>query len=595
MRSFTQHILESSSPKTFRDIWSKMPKDLKQKVYDLKHQGQRKDKHPEGDVLKHTIYVTRRALKTGDIDLALAAIFHDIGKSSTAGVHPKKGHITHFGHEKVSSEMVKKYSKWIKSMGGNPEDVHYIVTNHMKMKVLDDMRPAKREKYQSHRLHGKLKHFATKIDKGGRKVESVSQTYNSFLVESKLEQSLPKNVRKAITSGGGKIYQVGGAVRDELLGKVSKDLDLLVTGMELSDLERVLKPYGKVNLVGKSFGILKFKPEGTDEDLDISVPRIDSKSTGKGHKDFKVQLGKGITLQQDQLRRDFWMNALSKDIETGEIHDVGGKGQLSIANKEVEMISPVAFQEDPLRMLRAIQFAARFDFTIEKKTFKEIQKNSKSIKTIAAERVQEELRKMFEKSKNVSIGIDYLFSTGIMKHIFPRAKRNDIDTKAVNRLSKKAFPAFLAMVLGPDYGEENAAEVAMTKMKITKNDARALTAMIGYKEKGFNMNDIEFVQTVHQHAGLSKNVLNNLNAYAIASGVSKSLIPSYRLATMKKKKVPYSLSQLKVSGRDLTSVGLKGRAVGDALKHLLHFAIRTGKNDKVSLMKELNKKYKVGI
>jgi putative nucleotidyltransferase with HDIG domain len=576
-----------------------MPQDLKKLVYALKHQGQRKDKHPEGNVLKHTIIVTRRALKTGDIDLALAAIFHDIGKSSTAGVHPKKGHITHFGHEKVSSEMVKKYSKWIKSMGGSPEDVYYIVTNHMRMKVLDDMRPKKQEKYRSHRLHGKLKQFATKIDRGGRKVESLDQRYNRFLFESKLEQSLPKNVRKAITSGGGKIYQVGGAVRDELLGKVSKDLDLLVTGMELSVLERILKPYGKVNLVGKSFGIIKFKPsEGTDndEDIDISVPRIDSKSTGKGHKDFKVQLGKGITLKQDQLRRDFWMNALSKDIETGEIHDVDGKGQLSIANKEVEMISPRAFQEDPLRMLRAIQFAARFDFTIEKKTFKEIQKNARSIKTIAAERIQEELKKMFEKSTDVSIGIDYLFSTGIMKHLFPQAatKRNKLDTRTINKLNKKAFPAFLALMLSSaDADADAVSSAAVAKLKITKNDARAMAAVIRYRAKGFNMNDIDFVQMIRQDAR-NIHTLNNLNALALASsGVGKSLIPSYRLAAMKKKKIPYSLSQLKVSGQDLTSLGLKGRAVGDALRHLLHFAIRTGKTDKDSLMKEIKRKYSI--
>ena len=98
---------------------------------------------------------------------------------------------------------------------------------------------------------------------------------------------------------------------------------------------------------------------------DISIPRVDSKSTGKGHKDFEVKLGKGITLQQDQLRRDFYINALAKDIDTGEVIDVERKGMTDIKNKEIRMISPVAFEEDPLRMLRAIQFAARFDFKIE--------------------------------------------------------------------------------------------------------------------------------------------------------------------------------------------------------------------------------------
>ena len=169
MYSFNQYLLESSSLKTFRDIWNKMPQDLKKIVYDLKKQPQSKLHHPEGNVLKHTIIVTRRALKTGDVDLALAAIFHDIGKGATAGVHPKTGNVTHYGHEKVSSELVKKYSKWIESMGGDSENVLYIVSQHMKMKVFKDMRPKKQEKIKQHKMFGKLKHFASKIDKGGRK------------------------------------------------------------------------------------------------------------------------------------------------------------------------------------------------------------------------------------------------------------------------------------------------------------------------------------------------------------------------------------------------------------------------------------------
>ena len=148
------------------------------------------------------------------------------------------------------------------------------------------------------------------------------KSFKRHLYESYLATALSADVRDAIKRKGGKIYQIGGAVRDEILGKVSKDLDLLVVGIELDELSRVLKPFGKVNLVGKAFGILKFVPEGETEEVDISIPRVDSKSTGKGHKDFEVKLGKGITLQQDQLRRDFWINALAKDIDTGEVIDV---------------------------------------------------------------------------------------------------------------------------------------------------------------------------------------------------------------------------------------------------------------------------------
>ena len=161
--------------------------------------------------------------------------------------------------------------------------------------------------------------------------------FKKFLYEELLATTLSADVRDVIKRKGGKIYQIGGAVRDEILGKVSKDLDLLVVGVELDVLGRILKPFGKVNLVGKAFGVLKFIPEGETEEIDISVPRIDSKSTGKGHKDFKVKLGKGITLQQDQVRRDFWINAIAKDIDTGEVIDVERKGMTDIKNKEIRI------------------------------------------------------------------------------------------------------------------------------------------------------------------------------------------------------------------------------------------------------------------
>ena len=158
--------------------------------------------------------------------------------------------------------------------------------------------------------------------------------FKKYLYEELLATLLSADVRDAIKRKGGKIYQIGGAVRDEILGKVSKDLDILVVGIEVSVLAQVLKPFGKVNLVGKSFGVIKFTPEGTGEEVDISVPRIDSKSTGKGHKDFEIKLGKGITLKQDQMRRDFWMNTIAQDIETGEVHDIGREGKLDIDEDE---------------------------------------------------------------------------------------------------------------------------------------------------------------------------------------------------------------------------------------------------------------------
>ena len=158
----------------FKSLFKKMPSDLQKRVYNLKNFGQRVDKHPEGNVLKHTITVVNRSIKEDDIDIAIAAMFHDIGKDETAGIHPKKGHITHFGHEKVSAGLVKKYRDWIKSVGGNPANVYYIVKNHMRFKQLDNMRIQKVMKLKAFRAFDKLGKFS-KHDRSGLDVNEISR------------------------------------------------------------------------------------------------------------------------------------------------------------------------------------------------------------------------------------------------------------------------------------------------------------------------------------------------------------------------------------------------------------------------------------
>jgi len=151
---------------SFKELFERLPKELQTRVYALKNIGQNPQWHPEGNVLKHTIMVVRRALKDNDMDLAIAAMFHDIGKDETAGVHPKTGRITHYGHEDVSAKLAKKYRDWIIKMGGNPANVYYIVKNHMKFKQLSNMRPVKQAKLKSFRAFDKLSKFG-KHDRGG--------------------------------------------------------------------------------------------------------------------------------------------------------------------------------------------------------------------------------------------------------------------------------------------------------------------------------------------------------------------------------------------------------------------------------------------
>ena len=407
-------------------------------------------------------------------------------------------------------------------------------------------------------------------------------SFRNFLNEEALDKALSPNVRSAIIDKGGKIYQIGGVVRDEMLGKVSKDLDLLVVGIDIKELGKIIEPFGKVNLVGKSFGVLKFKPEGSSEEIDISVPRIDEKSTGKGHKDFEIKLGKGISLEQDQLRRDFWMNAMSKDIETGEVHDMGGRGKLDIENRVVRMINPQAFQDDPLRMLRAVQFAARFNFKIEPKTYKEIKNNAKLIKTVSAERFHEEFVKMFTKSTKPSYGIKLMIELGLMKFLFPQVRKV---SGLVDKIPKANFPAFLAVML-KDLGNQ-AGKAAQKVMRVSNNDAESIDeivrVMTNKKIQPSSKNEFAVVKWVEN---LNSYVIDSIDGY-LQTVKSQTIANLFR--DMKRKGKPTNRKELVVDGRDIIGIGIKGPKVGKVLDWALEYAIRKGNQDKEKLLKAIQR------
>lgn len=213
----------------------------------------------------------------------------------------------------------------------------------------------------------------------------------------------------------GKIYIVGGAVRDEILGFKSKDVDYLVTKISINDLSNKLKevlPNAKINEVGKSFGIIKVQIE--DDEYDFSIPRSDVDRN-------IVTTDPNISIEEDLKRRDFTINALAKDIETGEIiYPVGYNGIKDLKNKIIRTVGTPKdrFNEDPLRMLRAIQFATRFNLNIEKETLDSIISLKKLLLKVSKERFEEEFRKALTKGIDSSIFFNLLETTGIGKLLF---------------------------------------------------------------------------------------------------------------------------------------------------------------------------------
>ena len=219
----------------------------------------------------------------------------------------------------------------------------------------------------------------------------------------------------------GRIYEVGGAVRDRFLfkDKKNKDLDYLVTGIPYDDLTRILKNHGRVDLVGRSFGVIKFTQlrSGTSYTFDITLPRKEH-STGVGHKDFNVDFDPNMNVEEDLYRRDFTINAMAYALDSKELVDPLG-GQIDIEKHQLRMVYDNSFVDDPLRMLRAVQFSARFNFIIEPKTFEALRKHAHLISSVSSERIMEEFNKLMELSKEPSNGFRLMQTTGLLKEILP--------------------------------------------------------------------------------------------------------------------------------------------------------------------------------
>lgn len=219
----------------------------------------------------------------------------------------------------------------------------------------------------------------------------------------------------------GRIYEVGGAVRDRLLKRedTSKDRDYLVTGIPYDELTRLLHRYGRVDLVGKSFGVIKFTQfrHEISHTFDISLPRKEH-STGVGHKDFAVDFDPSISVEDDLARRDFTVNAMAWALDSDDLIDPLG-GKLDLTNRILRMTSPNSIVEDPLRMLRAIQFAARFEFTIEPETYAAIKQNAHLIASVSSERISEELTKLLTLSQRPSDGFRLMHDCGLLKEVLP--------------------------------------------------------------------------------------------------------------------------------------------------------------------------------
>ena len=215
---------------------------------------------------------------------------------------------------------------------------------------------------------------------------------------------------EAIREAGGRALLVGGCVRDALMGTQPKDWDLEVYNLDAARLREILDQFGPVNVVGEAFTVYKL-----GNHLDVSIPRRERKS-GRGHKAFVIEGDPLMSVEEATRRRDFTINAILQDPLTGELIDpFNGRGD--IEQRVLRAVSTETFAEDSLRVLRAAQFAARFEFDIDADTVELCR--AIDLSDLPAERIWGEIEKLLLRAARPSIGLEWLRRLGAIEKLFP--------------------------------------------------------------------------------------------------------------------------------------------------------------------------------
>jgi tRNA nucleotidyltransferase/poly(A) polymerase len=339
------------------------------------------------------------------------------------------------------------------------------------------------------------------------------------------------------------VYLVGGAVRDYFMSRKSKDRDYVIINATIHQISEAISSIGIVKEVGKSFGIVKAVIDG--EEFDFAIPRTEV-STGTGHQDFLVVTG-GVTLLEDLSRRDFTMNAIAYNIETETFIDPFD-GVASIKGKYIKFCgTPLnRYTEDPLRLLRLIQFAHRFDMTMHLSDKLPLG----LLSTVSKERVYEEYKKMFLKGTHVCK------SHHIFKTVLGRNIHNELF--GVNQY----IPGDIEVIPVSELSEDDVVNtylVAMflyngtyTNMCVTNDNADhiGMARRIHRITRGREQFDpIHFKNKV-----LVKSVRNIFRRFEMLSDVAKVAAHIFN--------TPTTIKELDITGDELISLGIVNQQIG---------------------------------
>jgi tRNA nucleotidyltransferase (CCA-adding enzyme) len=367
-----------------------------------------------------------------------------------------------------------------------------------------------------------------------------------------------------IRSAGGRAFLVGGFVRDTLLGFEGemRDFDIEVYSINQQKLLEILSRHGKPNLIGKAFGVVHLSRNGIH--YDFSFPRTESK-TGTGHRAFDVQTNPNLSFEEAARRRDFTINAMGMELPDLELIDPYN-GRRDLENKILRHVSN-AFAEDSLRVLRGVQFAARFELRAAEETI-ELCKTL-SLSDLSRERIEEEFRKWLLKGVKPSLGLDFFCEAGLQKMFFEvhttgdildflAKRRNDLNPQEAETVM---FAGFLCL--------PNAKPVDFLKKWIPVNSLLKKVPALLTSLSLFNLSSESDLRRCALNAGslklpaiLASAIQNNAEIYREAQRLGKEM------------NIWKSAPQPFITGQMLLDMGLKpGPKLGQIIKQVFEMQI----------------------
>lgn len=368
-----------------------------------------------------------------------------------------------------------------------------------------------------------------------------------------IKQLIDSQVVSNILDAGGEVFFVGGCVRDTEMGRTPKDIDVMVRLIEPEQLQSILLKTGTVKLVGESFGVFIYNdPAGFE--IEVALPRSDSKGEGKGHTSIIAQTDKNLPLRTDLRRRDFTCNAMAFDINMNIVDPFNGRAD--IARKILRAVDDAAFPDDPLRIIRGVRFAIQLGFEIELHTLHMMWSNVEELDSISPERKLMEIEKMIAARPLSSRLEDIILKTKTAKGLF------GVEFTSFNCFGMHfRFVGELLHVIPNVIGDK----VEFFKLNLTiDGETEKIMRAIEHLEKNTKQSGSDNAMVIFEALQIAKNDEILESKFFDVHGSDR-----FRFQNC-----PTHKHKIALTGKHLVEMGLKGQEIGEVHLELLSAMFR---------------------